>query len=179
MADPAQVALLRACEQCSPDKVKLCLDATSGAQLDLNLPDADGRVMLHVACAHVASDPDGAQAIMTALLEEGADAGASSHSGTTALLLAADLGSVEAVRLLHDAGASVTVSDGNRRTALHLAAVKNHMSLADVLVGDMGCDAEAKDRKGKTPADLAAEEGHEEMVELLAAAAKGGGGRRR
>jgi len=54
----------------------------------------------------------------------------------------------------------------HRRTALHWAAERGDLAIAELLLG-RGADRALVDKQGKTPLDLALAHGHAEMAELL------------
>lgn len=63
-----------------------------------------------------------ATAMLEFLIEWGADVNATDHHGMTALMAAARVGHVQAVKLLLDNGAQVDAVEDNGKTALHYAA---------------------------------------------------------
>lgn len=92
----------------------------------------------------------------------------------TALIAAAHLGNVEAVRALIDAGAPVDHVNNLGWTALVEAVVlgdggSRHTSVVDLLVR-AGADVDIADRSGQTPLDLARERGYEPMIRMLTSA---------
>ena len=119
-------------------------------------------------------------------------AGARDERGISAVLTAARLGHDDIVQLLLDANPPLDVHDaaavGRTRalaelldadrdapqrtaaggeTALHLAAACGRKDAVELLL-DHGADPAARDGEGRTPADLAAAEGHEDVLRLLA-----------
>ena len=99
-------------------------------------------------------------------IEHGIDVDVLSSRGLTALLLAANAGHLEAVRLLVDAGANLDVRDARERSALHHAAVNGDLPLVRFLV-DAGASLEARDCRGLTPLMSASENGQLEAVKEL------------
>ena len=86
------------------------------------------------------------------------------------LFRAAKLGNVERVRELGRMGADVTERDGDGRTAMHFAAMNEHVevSLWEALVA-LGADMEAPAFLGVRPMHMAAARGHTEVVRALVA----------
>jgi ankyrin repeat protein len=118
-------------------------------------------------------------------------AAARDERGVSAVLTAARLGHEDIVQLLLDANPPLDVHDaaavGRTRalaelldadrdaarrtaaggeTALHLAAAFGHKDAVELLL-DHGADPAARDAEGRTPADLAAAQGHEDIVHFL------------
>lgn len=85
----------------------------------------------------------------------------------TALLLAAMNGHADAVNSLLKAGAKVSATNKHRRTAAHLAAEEGRLNVLEALVKDGEVDLHARDEYGSTPLIMAAERGHEEVVQFL------------
>ena len=84
------------------------------------------------------------------------------------VIVAAELGRPDAVRLLAEHG--FDVGHLSRRTALHEAAYRNHRATAEVLLA-LGADPTVTDREhGGTPARWAAHAGHEELARWLTGA---------
>lgn len=72
------------------------------------------------------------------------------------LLLAAELGRVEIVKLLLNANANVNSVDAKRRTALAWAAEKGHDMAVDTLLSIPGICVDSRDVTGQTPLMIAA-----------------------
>ena len=92
----------------------------------------------------------------------------------TALIAAAHLGHVDPVKILIDAGAPLDHVNNLGWTALIEAIVlgdggPRHRTVAKLLL-DAGADVHLPDANGRTPRDLAAARGYEEMVAILDAA---------
>ena len=85
------------------------------------------------------------------------------------LVIAADCGHSEIVRLLLGAGAPINdAMVSNRQTALHLAAVHGHKDVAQVLL-ETGANPNARSKVGYTPLHFAAGMGCEAIVRILLA----------
>jgi glutaminase len=82
------------------------------------------------------------------------------------LCSAAARGDLSELRRLIAAGADVSRSDYDGRTALHLAACEGREEVVRLLIAT-GCGLEPKDRWGNTPLDEAVREGRHEIVALL------------
>ena len=134
----------------------------------------------------------GDDAAVRDLLDSNAElAAARDERGVSAVLTAARLGHEDIVQLLLDANPPLDVHDaaavGRTRalaelldadrdaahrtaaggeTALHLAAAFGHKDAVELLL-DHGADPAARDAEGRTPADLAAAQGHEDIVHFL------------
>jgi uncharacterized protein len=105
-------------------------------------------------------------AVMKLLLKAGADPRLGSQFGTTALMAAAGVGleyggnftpevrSLEAVKLCLDLGADVNAVNMDGLTALHGAAARGADRIVQLLV-DNGARLDVRDKKGRTPLDIA------------------------
>ncbi|MCB1086031.1 MAG: ankyrin repeat domain-containing protein [Verrucomicrobiae bacterium] len=82
------------------------------------------------------------------------------------LLLAAEAGDLDAIKLFREAGQDVNAADEAGDTALMRAAAGGRIGLAEVLL-DAGGDPRAKNSKGRTPLMFAAEKGRAEVVKTL------------
>ena len=82
------------------------------------------------------------------------------------LVLAAEEGHLEVVRLLLESGADKDTAGTNSWTALHFAALNGHFQVVRLLL-EAGADKDAADTGGWTALRIAAEEGHLEVVRLL------------
>jgi len=100
-------------------------------------------------------------ALMTALLDKGADPNRALKNGTTALMIAASRPgrgtgvdqTVAALRVLLDHGASVNAATTDGATALHQAVGRGD-EIVKFLVGK-GAPLDARDKFGRTPLDVA------------------------
>ena len=99
----------------------------------------------------------------------GANVNAAALGGTTALMLAAGEGNLEAVNLLLKAKADVNRCDEDGSTALMYAL--NNPNIVEVLL-KAGADINIKDEDGCTALDLARNGGNNEVIKLLEAAAR-------
>ncbi|XP_053348675.1 serine/threonine-protein phosphatase 6 regulatory ankyrin repeat subunit A-like isoform X1 [Clarias gariepinus] len=92
-------------------------------------------------------------------------------TGRSPLLLAAELGHMEVVRLLLERNARVDVFDEEGKSALHLAAQQGHEDIADILLSYKAF-VNAKTKLGLTPLHLSAQTGSSHLVQLLIKAHK-------
>jgi ankyrin repeat protein len=76
---------------------------------------------------------NGAESVVRALLDHGADVHASSEDGWTALISAAGSGNIDVVQMLLDAGADPNAEDSEGRTAYRQALDRNNLDIADLL----------------------------------------------
>ena len=90
------------------------------------------------------------------------------EAGETSLILAAERGDAEGVRLLIDAGADPRAMSESGWTALHGAAECNCVPAIEILV-EAGADVSALARSGKTPLDIAVQYMSQEAAERLLA----------
>ena len=103
-----------------------------------------------------------------ALLEAGADAGATTPQGFAALVYSASRGDAESVKALVEAGAQVDRGHrqaGRGLTPLIYSARGGHVLTAQILLEE-GADVNAE-RNGMTALQMATSEGHNDMVQLL------------
>jgi ankyrin repeat protein len=96
-------------------------------------------------------------------LQVGANRERQSELGRTALMLAAQNGHLEVVKVLLQAGVDREKQDKDGYTALMQAAINGRLELVKFLV-QTGVDREKRDKKGKTALDLAKTE---EIKQLL------------
>ena len=102
------------------------------------------------------------------LLEEGAEVDLAQSDGMTALHWAAELGNVELVRLLVDAGADLEAPTRiGDLTPLHIGAELGQSGTVRALL-EAGANAESRNVNGSTPLHFAALSGNVETVEALA-----------
>ncbi len=106
--------------------------------------------------------------VKTLLTEEGHDPSALDPGyNSTPLLTAVNLGDLEAVELLLEAGADPNISDADGFTPLMGAATYNHVEMISLLK-EAGADVNVKEKTmGWTALMYAASNGHEETTKLL------------
>ena len=95
-------------------------------------------------------------------------------AGETSLILAAECGDVDTLRILLDAGADPDASSRSGWTALHGAAEHGSVPIIKMLAA-AGGDVSAQAKSGKTPLDIARQYARPEAaqaLEALGAAAK-------
>lgn len=103
------------------------------------------------------------------LLSAGADANASSASGSVPLMFAAHNGNEGIISLLLMLGADINHTNKDGVTPLLYAVHANHADAVEFLL-DAGAKPNIANKKGVTPLALAAQEGYERIVKLLIAA---------
>jgi len=142
------------------DRLLDCL-ADLGADLDAS-NNAGGTPCM---CAVKYDEPG----TLLALVRRGADVRVQSHeTGATALMIAAEEGRLDCVRILLQAGAPVDAATCHGRTALMQGASFGQLRALQHLV-DAGADLGRQDRQGATAVHLACASGHAPVVEYLAA----------
>ena len=100
------------------------------------------------------------------LISHGADVNASNKSKFTPLLLSAQEGFLELLRLLHTRDADLKAKTENGSTMLHLAAFEGHTDIVDWLI-QRAAELELKDNEGRTALHLAAHSGALEVTRIL------------
>lgn len=105
--------------------------------------------------------------VVKSLLAAKADPRATGRWEDTALHRAAEYGHRQV--LIHLLGTDINVNarDKWKNSALHLAAHKGHRNAVDILVLDSRLDTKLKNKQGKTPLDLAAEYGFDDVCSRL------------
>ena len=109
----------------------------------------------------------GRAAIVSQLLAASADPNIADIYGWTPLMRAVDSDRTEVVRvLLHNESVRVNARDDRGETALHHVAAGGSLEIARLLLAH-GADPRAKDAAGRTPATVAAEQGHAKLADFL------------
>ncbi|KAK4508717.1 hypothetical protein PRZ48_002456 [Zasmidium cellare] len=160
-----RTALHWTCVTDHEDLMKILLTTRlDGAAPKASVDPRDNRdkTPLHLAAAN------GREALVTILLEHGANVLAKSDGGWTALHSACTSGTRELVQTLLDAKADVNSELLNGRTPLHVAAEFGNKHAAACLLEQNRCRRDIKDRFGNTPLMMAAQHGRREITELLA-----------
>jgi ankyrin repeat protein len=109
----------------------------------------------------------GRASVVRQLLAAGADANIADLYGWTPLMRAVDSDRAGVVRvLLRNSSVRVNARDDQGETALHHAAARGSLEMARLLLAH-GADARATDAAGRTPAIVAAGEGHAGLADFL------------
>lgn len=104
--------------------------------------------------------------IVTARLNEGANANYANAQGETVLHIAASSGNFQLASAVLNAGANVNALTSGGWTALHSAARFGHLDIVDLLL-QAGVDRYAVNRDGKSALDLARLIGNSNVVSTL------------
>jgi uncharacterized protein len=158
--------LIRAASAGDLTRVKALIDAN----INVNAADRFRNTALIMASLNGHLD------VVHALLGAKANVNAANVNGATALTVAALDGHADIVQALLSAGADVnarlsnmSVSQDNRGTPLMFAAMLGHVDVVRVLLA-AGADVHAVNAGGDTASSLAAENGHQDIVQLLKSA---------
>jgi uncharacterized protein len=131
----------------------------SGAAVDAE--ERDGRTALVWAAER------GNEEMVASLLDRGADVNHVVRSnGATALHVAAQKGHEVTVALLVARGARVDLATTGGNTALHFAAFDGNPKMVSILLA-RGADPATPNRQGKSPRDIAREQGKVDILRLL------------
>lgn len=129
-----------------------------------SLQDSEGDTPLHDAISKKRDD------MLTLLLEHGADITLTNNNGFNALHHAALRGNPSAMRILLSKLPRAWVVDEKKDdgyTALHLAALNNHVEVAELLVHQGRANMNLQNVNLQTPLHLAVERQHTQIVRLL------------
>ncbi len=131
----------------------------SGA--NVNGVDGLGQSALHYALSRwvgavPAEEEDSALEAVKALLDvKGINVELQDNAGRTPMHIAAQVGCVEAITLLLEAGAAIDPTDSKGMTPLHVAAIRERVESVQALV-ENGAAIEAMTKEGRTAFSLAA-----------------------
>lgn len=104
-----------------------------------------------------------------ALIEKKVDVNQREDDGileATPLLIAAQSGKIEILKLLLKAGADFNMKDAYGDTPIHLAISEGHVEIVKLLI-DAGIDINLKDYDGSTPLHSAANKDKKDIIKLL------------
>uniref|UniRef100_A0A7S0RFD2 Uncharacterized protein n=1 Tax=Chlamydomonas leiostraca TaxID=1034604 RepID=A0A7S0RFD2_9CHLO len=136
--------------------VKYLLDER---EADQDAEDDEGNTPLHLAAA------GGHMECVAALLDK-SDADAENGEGNTPVWVAIDAGHIEIATALLEGEADPAVQCEGGQTYLHLAATKNNVPLAKLLL-DKGCPVDGLDKERCTPLMAACKAGSWEVGKVL------------
>lgn len=146
--DEGKTPLFYAAERNSAENVALLLAA--GA--DVNAKDKEGNTPLLVAAGR---DRSGAEDIIKAFVEAGADIKATNDDGVNTVLAAADIGhSIDVVKSFVMGGADVNAVDGDMMSPLMYVALKGEDPILVSYLLDSGANAKLADDFGDTAANF-------------------------
>ncbi|KZL84696.1 ankyrin repeat protein [Colletotrichum incanum] len=112
------------------------------------------------------ADLSGLGAVVSFLIEKGADIEAKDEDGRTPLAVACKFGHDTTVRLLIERGADIETKDNNGMTPLANACFLGHDAAVSLLI-EKGADIEVKDEDGRTPLVIACKFRRDTAVSLL------------
>ena len=115
--------------------------------VDVNSKSDMGRTSLDVAIAFK-------QPLITDLLRKHGGKTRDELKAAESIVVAVELGNIEAVKQHLNDGTEVNAKGGTGRTPLHWAAIEGHKEIAELLIAE-GADVNAKTNDGKTPLDEA------------------------
>lgn len=90
-----------------------------------------------------------------------------STTGAGSIYASAEQGDVEALRGALRQGYQVNTPDEDGMTLLHHAAAGNQPDVVEMLLNDYAANVNAQDSQGRTPLDVARENGSQEVVRIL------------
>ena len=132
------------------------------AHVDTEARDSSGQTPLMKACR---ARKNGA-AVVTLLLESGANVNAGDGAGVTPVHIACSLGDVELLQLLIQHGGDVDRSDKDGERPLHKACIRGHAAVAATLLG-AGADVSGVDNDGNTALHHAASSLQPDVARVL------------
>lgn len=155
--------LIAAAAASSMLKVRAALDL--GANVNYQDAEQSGWTALHFCCYFSATEKS-AERICKTLLTRGAKPDMLSQDGTSALLAASAVGSLEAVGMLLERHANVNLADKGGKTPLMGAADRGDIDVINALL-IAGADPSLADAQGCMAIDVASAKGHQQVVAAI------------
>lgn len=172
-------ALYVACREGYLEIVERLLE--KGADVNMKMKEGAAKTPLMIAIekghqglnTHIGGHPigNGHSGIVSSLLKAGADvnvrdSGVSNIEGSTPLMKAAEMNSVDIVEDLLAHGADVNAKATHGATALHIPSYEGYTDVVRLLL-QSGANPNIKDSNGMTALDYAESEGNLEIAEML------------
>ena len=153
-----KTALVIACHKGNTDAINILLNA--GA--DPNIPDCKGATCIHHAVIKGCSKD-----VLETIMNHGADVNATNKNNETALMLACEKGSKEAINVLLSAGADPSIAKADGDTGLHYAVYGdcNKEVLQSIL--RHGVDVNATNKKNVAALMIACHKGNTDSIDTL------------
>lgn len=122
----------------------------------------------YYSCLHWANQENHFESLK-AMVEMGADINFRNENGSTTLEQAAGQGNLKIVEFLIGVGADINCDEtGNGNSSpLHMACAYGHLEVVKMLLKN-GANPNLKSKDGKLPRDYASENGHENILRILA-----------
>lgn len=150
--------LLQACKNNQKGVVQTFLKRGG---IDVNKRDTSGNTPLIYACLKSARD------IVRLLLDNGAEADLGNQKNRMPMHFAAEVGNIQIISMLVDAGADVNCTDNDGVTPLMLLAQNGKTDAALKLLKNPDIDISIKNNSGQMAIDYATSAGLRELVEVL------------
>jgi ankyrin repeat protein len=136
-------------------------DQTSTAELVLKYAESDNSSFIDAKdrygwTALMTAVNNGAAAVTSLLLRQGADVNATNKQGRSALHIAAAQNRAEICENLLEAGADVNAEDSNGMTAAHVAAMFGNMAVYTLLTSQAQFNVDSADSLEHTPKEYLA-----------------------
>ncbi|KAM6963017.1 CARD- and ANK-domain containing inflammasome adapter protein [Aplochiton taeniatus] len=159
--------LLKAGASVDREVIDVAIQLNQGNVLCLLLGHAKGALSAEtLASALFSAVRKNQDAVISALIDSGADVNVCDKQGYTPLLLAAELGHTDAFRALVSKQAPVNSTLPDLSSALHLAVQRGSGPITQLLL-EKGLDPNTAGPKAHTPLHLAAQHNRSALVELL------------
>ena len=151
-------ALMIACEKGNKDAMNVLLNA--GA--DPDIADIDGD-----ACLQYAARSCKCTAVLQAIISHGADVNATNKENVTALMIACETGSNDAINVLLNAGADPNIADAEGDTCLHYAARNDQCTEVLQVIISHGIDVNTTNKKNVAALVIACHKGNTHEIQVL------------
>ena len=151
-------ALMLASKKGNVDAMNVLINA--GANMAIK--DADGDTWIHYAIYG-----DCEKEVLQSITDLGVDVNAANNKNVTALMLASKKGNVDAMNVLINEGANITVKDVDGNTWIHYAIHGDCKKEVLQSIIDLGADVNAANNKNVTALMLASKKGNVDAMNVL------------